>query len=103
MIGPGATVGHLCVVHGCVVGAEALIGNGAVVQDGAAVGDRALIAAGAVVSPGTEIPGGTVAVGTPAKVRGPLSGSAVWWVENNPATYRELARRHAQRTRPVGR
>lgn len=102
VIGPGATVGHLCVVHGCTVGDEALIGNGAVVQDGAVIGDRALIAAGAVVGPGTQIPGGTVAVGTPAKVRGPLSGSAVWWVENNPATYRALARRHAQGAHPVG-
>ena len=27
-IGPGATVGHVCVVHGAVIGAEALIGNG---------------------------------------------------------------------------
>ena len=32
-IGEGATVGHLCVVHGCVVGTEALIGNGATVLD----------------------------------------------------------------------
>src|SRR5579871_6681924 len=27
-IGPGATVAHLCVVHGATVGAEALIANG---------------------------------------------------------------------------
>src|SRR4051794_1869891 len=37
-VGPGATIGHLCVVHGCVIGAEALIGNGATVQDGARIG-----------------------------------------------------------------
>src|SRR5579871_3030201 len=36
-VGPGATVGHLCVVHGCVIGAEALIGNGATVLDNAVV------------------------------------------------------------------
>ncbi|MDN5757688.1 MAG: gamma carbonic anhydrase family protein [Tomitella sp.] len=100
-IGRGATVGHLCVVHGALVGDEALIGNGAVIQDGAIIGDRALIAAGSTVTPGTEIPAQTVATGTPAKVRGPLSGSAVWWVENNPQTYRELARRHAVGTHPV--
>ena len=45
-IGEGATVGHLCVVHGAVVGAEALIGNGATVLDGAVIGSRALVAAG---------------------------------------------------------
>jgi acetyltransferase-like isoleucine patch superfamily enzyme len=33
-VGEGVTVGHLCVVHGAVLGAEALIGNGATVLDG---------------------------------------------------------------------
>ncbi len=100
-IGAGATVGHLCVVHGAVVGEQALIGNGAVVQDGARVGARALVAAGSTVTPGTVIPPEVVATGTPAKVRGPLQGSAQWWVDNNPAAYQELARRHAVGTRPV--
>ncbi|GAA4810026.1 hypothetical protein GCM10023353_12790 [Tomitella cavernea] len=45
---------------------------------------------------------GTVATGTPATVRGPLSGSAIWWVDDNPRTYRELARRHAEGARPAG-
>ncbi|WP_182345919.1 gamma carbonic anhydrase family protein [Tomitella gaofuii] len=102
VIGPDATVGHSCVVHGAVVGAQALIGNGAVVQDGAVIGDRALVAAGAVVTPGTRIPEESVATGTPATVRGPLSGSAVWWVDNNPRTYRDLARRHSEGSRPTG-
>src|SRR5699024_1926146 len=101
VVGTGATVGHLCVVHGAQVGAEALIGNGAIVQDGAVIGARALVAAGSTVAPDTEIPAGTVVTGTPAKVRGPLSGSAAWWVENNPRTYRDLARRHAEGARPV--
>src|ERR1700689_3079935 len=45
-IGEGATIGHLCVVHGAIVHTEALIGNGATVLDGAIVGPRALVAAG---------------------------------------------------------
>ena len=101
-IGPGATVGHLCVVHGAVIGAQALIGNGATVQDGAVIGERALVAAGSTVTPGTVIPPETVVTGTPAKVRGPLEGQARWWVDNNPETYQELARRHASGARPVG-
>src|ERR1700744_4952140 len=51
VIGEGVTVGHLCVVHGAVIGAEALIGNGATVLDGAVIGDRAMVAAGALVPP----------------------------------------------------
>lgn len=94
-IGPGATVGHLCVVHSAVVGTEALIGNGSTVLDGARIGARALVAAGSTVTPGTVIPDGMIATGAPATVRGPMTESAGWWVTNNPETYRALARRHA--------
>jgi carbonic anhydrase/acetyltransferase-like protein (isoleucine patch superfamily) len=101
-VGAGATIGHLCVVHGAVIGAEALIGNGATVLDGAIIGRRALVAAGATVAPGLKVPDGMLAVGVPAKVTGEVRGSALRWVENNPAVYRELARRHAASARPVG-
>ena len=94
-IGEGATVGHLCVVHGAVVGFEALIGNGATVLDGATIGSRALVAAGCTVPPGMTVPDGQLAVGIPARITGPVRGSAKQWVDTNPEVYRELARRHA--------
>ncbi len=100
-IGEGATIGHLCVIHGAVIGAEALVGNGATVLDGAAVGRRALVAAGATVPPGMSIPDGMLAVGVPARVAGQISGGAAQWVATNPEVYRELARRHAAGIRPV--
>ncbi len=93
-IGPGVTVGHLCVVHGCVVGAGALIGNGATVQDGARIGERALVGAGSTVTPGTVVPAEVVVVGSPARVRGPLEGTAKTWVDLNEEIYRDLAARH---------
>ena len=100
-IGEGATVGHLCVVHGAVVGTEALIGNGATVLDGAVIGSRALIAAGAVVPPGMQVPDGMLATGVPAKVAGELTAGAKHWVENNPEIYRQLAKRHAATVCPA--
>jgi len=100
-VGEGATVGHLCVVHGAVIGAEALVGNGATVLDGATIGRRALVAAGATVPPGMAIPGGMLAAGVPARVIGEVSGDARQWVETNPEIYRDLARRHAAGARPV--
>jgi carbonic anhydrase/acetyltransferase-like protein (isoleucine patch superfamily) len=100
-VGEGATIGHLCVVHGCVIGAEALIGNGATVLDGAVIGARALIAAGATVPPGLAVPDGMLAVGVPARVAGEVRGGALKWVQTNPEVYRELARRHAAGVRPV--
>jgi carbonic anhydrase/acetyltransferase-like protein (isoleucine patch superfamily) len=94
-VGEGVTVGHLCVVHGAVVHEEALVGNGATVLDGVTVGRRALVAAGCTVPPGMTIPEGMLAVGVPARIAGPVTGSAKQWVETNPAVYRDLARRHA--------
>jgi carbonic anhydrase/acetyltransferase-like protein (isoleucine patch superfamily) len=101
-VGEGATIGHLCVVHGAIVGAEALVGNGATVLDGAVVGSRALVAAGCTVPPGMAIPDGMLAVGVPARVVGEIRGGAKRWVETNPQTYRVLARRHAAGIRLVG-
>ena len=100
-VGEGATIGHLCVVHGCVIGAEALVGNGATVLDAAVVGSRSLVAAGATVPPGLVIPGGMIAVGVPARVAGEVKGRAKEWVDTNPEVYRALARRHATGVRPV--
>jgi carbonic anhydrase/acetyltransferase-like protein (isoleucine patch superfamily) len=101
VVGEGATVGHLCVVHGAVIGTEALIGNGATVLDGAVIGSRALVAAGCTVPPGMTVPDGMLAVGVPARITGPVTGSAKQWVDTNPEVYRELARRHATGVRPV--
>ena len=100
-VGEGATVGHLCVVHGAVIGTEALVGNGATVLDGVVVGPRALIAAGATVPPGMAVPGGMLAAGVPARIIREVSGGAKLWVDTNPEVYRDLARRHAAGTRLV--
>ncbi len=100
-VGEGATIGHLCVVHGAVIGTEALVGNGATVLDGAVIGPRALVAAGATVPPGMTVPGGMLAAGVPARVVREISGGAGQWVESNPEIYRALARRHAAGIHPV--
>jgi len=94
-IGPGATVAHLCVVHGAVIGEEALIANGTTVLDGARVGARSLVAAHSLVPAGMEIPEGVLAAGSPAVVKRALAGTpAEWWVQMNPPAYAALAQRH---------
>lgn len=101
-IGPGATIGHSCVVHGAILDDEALVGNGATVLDGARIGARAMVGAGALVTPGTEIAAGMLALGAPAKVKGPLAGTpAEFWVRANPSGYQALAQRHRTGVQPV--
>jgi carbonic anhydrase/acetyltransferase-like protein (isoleucine patch superfamily) len=101
-IGPGATVGHLCLIHAATLGEECLVGNGSTVLDGARIGVRAMIGAGSLVTPGTEIPDGMLALGAPCKVKGPLAGTpAERWVAINPAGYQALAQRHRTGVTPV--
>jgi carbonic anhydrase/acetyltransferase-like protein (isoleucine patch superfamily) len=100
-VGPGATVGHLCVVHGCVIGEQAVIGNHATIQDGARIGARTLVAAGATVPPNTVVDSGVLLLGSAAKQQRPMSEGAGWWVDNNPAAYQTLARRHRDGSKPV--
>ncbi|MCE7002811.1 gamma carbonic anhydrase family protein [Kibdelosporangium philippinense] len=94
-VGRGATVGHLCLVHDCVIGDYAIVGNGSTVLDGSRVGERAMIAAGSTVTPASEVPAEVMAMGSPAKRHIPLTDSAREWIDTNPALYQELARRHA--------
>jgi carbonic anhydrase/acetyltransferase-like protein (isoleucine patch superfamily) len=94
-VGKNATVGHQCLVHDCMIGEQALIGNGAIVLDGATIGERTLVAAGATVTPGSVIPPESVALGSPAKKIIPLEGTAKLFVDHNAAVYHHLAQRHA--------
>ena len=103
-VGAGATVGHTCVVHGARIAEEALVGKASTVLDGARIGVRAMVAGGALVTPGTDIPDGMLAMGAPAKVKGPLAGTpAEFWVKANPAGYQALAARHRDGIAPVER
>lgn len=100
-VGRNVTVGHMCLVHDCTVGEQALIGNGATVLDQAKIGSRALVAAGSTVAPNTEVPTEVIALGNPAKKFVPLSDSARAWVDHNAETYQRLARRHRDGAKPV--
>jgi carbonic anhydrase/acetyltransferase-like protein (isoleucine patch superfamily) len=66
-VGPGCTIGHNAILHGCSIGKNTLIGMGAIVLNGAQVGDNCVIGAGALVGERKVIPDNTVAVGSPAR------------------------------------
>lgn len=101
-IGPGATVAHMCVIHGAHIGAEALIANHATVLDGAVIGARSLVAAGSLVTGGTKIPAEVLVVGAPAIIKGPIAGTgAEMWVKVNPQAYQDLAQRYLTGLEPI--
>jgi carbonic anhydrase/acetyltransferase-like protein (isoleucine patch superfamily) len=101
-VGEGATVGHNCVVHGAILGAECLVANGSVVLDGCTIGAKALVAAGSIVAAGTTVAAGMLYAGSPAVMKRPVKGTgAEIWVDTNPEAYAELALRHRSGIRYV--
>jgi carbonic anhydrase/acetyltransferase-like protein (isoleucine patch superfamily) len=87
-IGPGCTIGHLAILHGCTIGAGSLVGMGATVLNGARIGARALLGAGALLTEGREVPDGALAVGRPARVVRSLTPEEIAGLAGSAARYR---------------
>jgi carbonic anhydrase/acetyltransferase-like protein (isoleucine patch superfamily) len=92
IVGDDCTIGHAVVLEDCTIGNGALVGSNAVVLNGATVGEKSLVAAGSVVAANAVVPPLVVVAGAPAKVKKPLEGAAVGWVEGAPAEYVHLSR-----------
>ena len=87
------TLGHTAIVHGCTVGAGALIGMGATVLNGAKIGAGALVGANALVPEGKEIPAGAMALGAPAKVMRELTEAQISGLKATATHYTRNAER----------
>src|SRR5580658_1527188 len=75
-IGPNCVIGHNVVLHGCTIGANALVGMGATVLNGATIGAGSLIGAGALVTEGKSFPEKSLIVGSPARAIRTLDDAA---------------------------
>lgn len=76
-VGPGCTIGHMVMLHGCTIGKNTLVGIGATIMNGARIGENCLIGAHALIPEGKEIPDNSLVIGTPGKVVRQLSGEEI--------------------------
>ena len=91
VIGDGVTVGHMCIIHGCTIGDNTLIGMGSTIMTGAKIGNNCIIGADSLITEGKEIPDGSIAFGRPAKIIKEMSDeqieenrdSAEWYYEES--------------------
>ncbi len=93
-LGNRVTVGHSVTLHGCKVSDLCLIGMGATVLDGAEIGEGCIVAAGALVAPGAVIPPGSMVVGSPGKVKRPITASERELLVKSAANYVEYSRQY---------
>jgi carbonic anhydrase/acetyltransferase-like protein (isoleucine patch superfamily) len=84
------TVGHGARLHGCHVKSNCLIGIGAIVLDGAVLEEECLVAAGSLVAPGTKAPRGSLLMGTPARIRRPVSAEDLDLIHRSAQNYIQL-------------
>ncbi|MCI5687354.1 MAG: gamma carbonic anhydrase family protein [Emergencia sp.] len=93
LIGNDVTVGHGCILHGCQIDDETMIGMGTIVMNGAKIGKHCLIGAGSLVTENTEIPDGYLAFGRPAKPVKPLSPQQLAMLKHSAAEYVEVGKK----------
>lgn len=95
IVGDRVTVGHSVTLHGCTIGDLCIIGMGATILDQVEVGERCIVGAGSLLTPGTKVPPGHLVMGTPARVKRPLTEAELQWLVNSASHYVELARIYA--------
>ena len=67
-IGKNVTVGHLAMLHGCIIEDNSLIGIGAVILNNAKIGKNCIIGAKTLITENKEIQDNSLVVGAPGKV-----------------------------------
>ncbi len=95
LIGEDVLIGHLAMVHGCVLEDRAFVGLGSIVMDGCRIESDAMLAAGAMLTPGKTIPSGQLWAGRPAKYVRDLSEADLIGMRAGVVHYVALARAHA--------
>ena len=95
LIGEEVLIGHLAMVHGCILHDRAFVGLGAIVMDGCEIESDAMLAAGALLTQGKVIPAGQLWAGRPAKYVRDLNEADLAGMRAGVAHYVALAKRHA--------
>ena len=101
-IGPDCVIGHSVILHGCTIGAHALIGMGAIVLNGARIGANSLVGAGALITEGKSFPEKSLIVGAPARVLRTLDDSAATAIAAGAEFYVRNFKRYAKGLKPIG-
>jgi len=96
IIGSDVTIGHHVVLHGCTIKDRVLIGMGAIIMDGAVIGADSVVGAGALITERTIVPPKSVVLGSPAKVKRPVTEHELTWIRESAANYVRYARQYSR-------
>lgn len=86
-VGNDVTVGHGAVIHGCTIHDRVLVGMGAIILNGATIGEDCIVAAGSLLTEGVTIPPRSMVMGSPGKVKRPLTDAEVAMIQEFADNY----------------
>jgi carbonic anhydrase/acetyltransferase-like protein (isoleucine patch superfamily) len=89
-IGDDVTIGHMSMLHGCTIGNRVLIGMNSTVLDGAVIEDEVILGAGSLVPPGKRLESGYMYMGSPAKMKRPLTKEEIEYFQYAGLNYVKL-------------
>ena len=101
-VGPDCTVGHHAILHGCIVGPNALIGMGATLLNGARIGMGSIVGANALVTEGKEFPDNSLILGAPARAIRTLNEADIANLQRIANSYVERARDFKNTLKRIG-
>ena len=96
LIGEDVLIGHMAMIHGCVLEDRAFVGLGAIVMNKARIGSDAMLAAGAMLTEGKVIEPRALWAGRPAKFMRNLDDAAIAGMRTGVAHYVENGRAHRE-------
>lgn len=100
-VGPGVTVGHQAMLHGCTIHEGALIGMQAIILNRAVIGRNCLIGAGAIIGEGKVIPDNSLVIGV-GKILRELSAEEITQLHKNNRTYQTRAQQFKKSLKRIG-
>ena len=95
-IGKNVTIGHLVMLHGCIIGDNSLIGIGAIILNGAKIGKNCIIGANALVTENKVIPDNSLVVGSPGKIVRQVSDEEAKLITENAIHYQENWKKYSK-------
>ena len=93
-LGKGVTVGHMVVLHGCVVGDDTLIGIGSTILNKTKIGKNCIVGANTLIAENKVIPDQSLVLGSPGKIVRQVTDKEIEEIKENAKHYVENYKRY---------
>lgn len=93
-LGSNVSVGHMAMLHGCIIGDGSLIGIGAVILNHAVIGKHTLVGANTLILERARFPDGVLILGQPGRVVRDLRPEELALLRDSAESYVQKGRRY---------